>query len=108
MGSCKRDIRAEDARNCVYFISDGNYIKIGVATDLLRRLASLQTGNPNKLEVKCIIEFESKREASYQESRIHRYFKSKHHFGEWFDLSDEDILLVQQEFNYDLSRVVGI
>lgn len=106
LGGCKRDVSISDAKNCVYFITDGHYVKIGVASDLGKRLAQLQTGNPNKLSVKCVIEFGSKSKAQYYENKLHKYFESKHQLGEWFNLIDEDILLLQKDFDVELSRVI--
>ena len=36
---------------CIYFISDGNYIKIGQAKDLQNRITGMQTENPRELFV---------------------------------------------------------
>lgn len=108
LGGCERDILAKDVKNCVYFISDGHYVKIGVATDLARRVSSLQTGNPNKLDVKCVLLFKTKREANYYEAKLHQYFKAKNILGEWFDLTDDDIMCIQKDFDLVLHRIIGV
>lgn len=56
----------------VYFISDSNYVKIGKADDINKRLRELQTGNPNKLVV--INELEGGYEL---ENKLHAIFKNR-------------------------------
>ena len=65
----------------VYFISDGDYIKIGKATDVDKRLKGLQTGSSRKLFKSHILD------GGYElESRLHIIFNKYRFFGEWFDL----------------------
>lgn len=73
----------------VYFITDGLRIKIGIADNIKRRLHSLQTGNPRRLSVLKIIQYESRQEAENAESNFHYVFSNTRCFGEWFDKSPE-------------------
>lgn len=76
----------EKSNGYVYFISDGRYVKIGVATGTVEeRLKTLQTGNPNKLIVlnSLLVDNPFEVEANY-----HLLFKNKHVNGEWFDILD--------------------
>ena len=69
--------------------ADAECIKIGIAKDVGRRLALLQSGNP--LEIKAVYSrgFDDKR-ASQVERSAHRHFKSKRIRGEWFRVSPND------------------
>lgn len=72
----------------LYLIKCDKYHKIGVATDMGLRLASLQTGNPYTLEVVCYYEFDKPQTV---ETALHQKFSNKRVSGEWFELSSEDI-----------------
>ena len=63
----------------VYFIRQGEFIKIGFTESPLNRLSQLQTANPTNLEVLLIIDGERDLEAKY-----HELFKDHAHRGEWF------------------------
>jgi DNA-binding XRE family transcriptional regulator len=63
----------------VYFIRQGEFIKIGFTESPLKRLSQLQTANPTNLEVLLIIDGERDLEAKY-----HELFKDHAHRGEWF------------------------
>ena len=70
----------------VYFITDGEYVKIGVTSNLEKRLESLQTGNPKKLTV--LYAFYT--EWPYTvESKLHKKYADKHVFQEWYDIIDD-------------------
>lgn len=76
----------------VYFISDGEHVKIGVAHDPTERLQALQTANPKDLELLTTVEFESKGEAHSAEKMLHRRLAGHHIRGEWFRLDVPKIL----------------
>ena len=63
-------------------------VKIGMTKDLNKRMASLQTGNPYRLQfykvLKCV-------DYKKLEVKLHRYFDDKKILNEWFDLTLEDI-----------------
>ena len=42
------EVLIEDINYCVYFITDGEYIKIGIAASLPNRVRQLQTGNARR------------------------------------------------------------
>lgn len=69
----------------IYFIQAGEYIKIGLSDNPKKRLARLQTANPNKLELLCTVEGGIKEEGMY-----HLYFEECRAHGEWF--KDNEIL----------------
>lgn len=70
----------------VYFVRAGNKgaIKIGVARDVKKRLATMQTGNPFELKVIALIPCSGVQQAFDTERRIHNLFKAKRIRGEWF------------------------
>jgi DNA-binding XRE family transcriptional regulator len=63
----------------VYFIRQGEFIKIGFTESPLNRLSQLQTANPNNLEVLLIIDGDRELEVKY-----HELFKHHAYRGEWF------------------------
>jgi hypothetical protein len=79
--------------NVLYVVScfDGKYHKIGVCKEnnFNRRLKSLQTGNPHKIQVEWV---EERTEANKAESYLHGCFAEKRTNGEWFeDITVNDI-----------------
>lgn len=63
----------------VYFISDGEAIKIGKAINPPKRLKNLQIGNPRELKMLGYF-----RTSHYSEGNIHRHFEAFWIRGEWF------------------------
>lgn len=70
----------------VYFISDGEFIKIGKSNNVERRLLELQTANPRKLKLLNTIKCENETSAFALESFLHSILQSVHQNGEWFHL----------------------
>ena len=80
----------KDVIYLIHACETDNY-KIGITSqrNLMQRLKALQTGNAYKLEiVKTVIT----KHASMVERRLHRDFQFVHQVGEWFILTDEDII----------------
>lgn len=70
----------------VYLLSNGIYMKIGITNDIKKRISTLQTANPTKIE--CISRYTpTKTTALNIEQRIHEYFKNFRVCGEWFDIN---------------------
>src|ERR1700691_1958093 len=63
----------------VYFIRCGQYVKIGWSFLPEARKRELETGNPHD----CVLEGMHVG-TQLDERRMHRYFRSLHHRGEWF------------------------
>jgi hypothetical protein len=80
---------------CIYFISDGNYIKIGQAKDLPNRIAGMQTENPKKLIVIAYIEV-LETQLNVEERKAHKFFKKyrlQNNFNrEWFSKEVEPLI----------------
>lgn len=68
----------------VYFIRRGAFLKIGIASNVSKRLSSLQTGQPDKMELLGTIP--GGRDV---EQKLHARFVSLHHRGEWFFFGPE-------------------
>ena len=70
----------------VYIVSDGNFCKIGVTNDNMdKRIKKLQTGNPNKIVLLTSLLC---KKPYTTESFLHSLFKTKHVYGEWYDILD--------------------
>ena len=76
----------------VYFISDGEFVKIGVSKNYQMRLVSLQTANPRKLKLLGVLEGDS-----YEERNLHNQFDQFRVGGEWFELSPEIQNFIQEK-----------
>lgn len=72
------------AKCWVYWISDGEYQKIGKACSVNGRMREMQTGQARELSVLGVIPCKSERYASHLENYFHHSFKSYHIRGEWF------------------------
>jgi DNA-binding XRE family transcriptional regulator len=68
----------------IYFIKQGDYVKIGFTNRFKTRLNQLQVSSPIKLEVLGIIDGNKEEEKS-----IHEKFKHISSNGEWFMYCDE-------------------
>lgn len=76
----------------VYVITDGKYFKIGYTEGVVEtRVASLQTGNANRL----ILVFQAKG-CRALEKKLHADFHAKRISGEWFDLSNSDLQAIRE------------
>lgn len=92
----------EKMNYCVYFISDGEFVKIGMAASLPNRIKQLQTGNPRELHALYVIDSESQREASKIESELHSLLRNKQCMGEWFNIKEGDIRKSCAKLGYKL------
>lgn len=91
--------------NCVYFITDGEFIKIGIASDLDRRLSQLQTGNPRELRVLYIIECHDMSEARSLETYLHQRLRDRCVLNEWFTFDRDAIMAAVNSAGYRLRYV---
>ena len=70
----------------VYFLTDGEYVKIGYARNVNSRINTLQTGMHRDLERLFTYPCYDKESAIKLEQYAHRLF-SKHHINrEWYDI----------------------
>lgn len=67
----------------LYFITDGEYVKIGRANNVYKRLAQLQTGNPKALWVLAVI-----KDKGMNESWVHKTLSQYRVSNEWYILNE--------------------
>ena len=79
----------------IYAIGAGEKIKIGRSTNPKARLKSLQTSNPVKLKLLCVIPVENSGKAASLEKKLHKECREYHVIGEWFKL---DALSIVEKF----------
>lgn len=79
----------------VYLIKSGDRYKIGYTRKSIeQRIKQMKTGNSHDLNL--VTYFESKWGTKI-EARLHRKFRNKKISGEWFELTDEDVLTFELE-----------
>jgi len=74
----------------LYFISDGEYLKIGKTKHPKKRLANLQVGNPRELKIIGCFEVTDAIEENlceHPETFFHTLLKDYRESGEWFDIT---------------------
>ena len=86
----------------VYFISDGERIKIGFTTDIRQRLNSLQTANSNKL--KLLYRIDDGGHAL--EKHIHEMCERYRLEGEWFLLSCLEHLMNHPWYKLNMKQAI--
>lgn len=90
----------------VYFINDEEYTKIGIAGSISSRIKQLQTGNPRKLKVLFLIDGETQNKSYWIERKLHKSFSEKRVNGEWFRISERDIVSVCNKEGYKLYKPI--
>jgi hypothetical protein len=74
----------------IYVIgTEGRYQKIGFSNDVVKRLATLQTGNPEQLAIHHYEEVPADR-VRLLERHIHKELNHKRIIGEWFALTPDE------------------
>lgn len=77
----------------LYVVKAGDFYKIGVTSSLEGRLKTIQTGNPNKVElIKSFYIYN----CSEMERNLHKKFNEFRQIGEWFDLSQNDLVFIDK------------
>lgn len=90
----------------VYFIRCNEFIKIGIAVDVSRRIGILQIGCPYKLTLAAKI---SHTEPEELEQHLHRKFSDRCVSGEWFRITDQEIAdaIACYSGTGDVGRIAG-
>ena len=83
------DMHLTKSGTYIYFISDGEYVKIGIASLPRQRLANLQTSNARKLKILFLVPQRTRSEALIMEKQLHTMFGEDRLEGEWFDILDK-------------------
>lgn len=89
----------------IYVIGDtASPYKIGFTKDPDKRLKTLQTGNPKKLQIHYKEQI-NENEVKYIEKQIHNELKRKQVSGEWFNISLDDAI---SEVKYAVMRYTKV
>ncbi len=67
----------------VYVVQCGEFTKIGIATWVKTRVMSLQTGNPEPIQ---LLKSWRSRNAGAEELKLHKHLRKYRVRGEWFKL----------------------
>jgi hypothetical protein len=105
-GFCDYDIETYRVMNCVYFVTDGEFVKIGIAKLFAKRLSGLQTGSSRELKPLCVCIFDNFILAQKYEKLLHDYFFEKRVRGEWFKINENDIKSAKDKFNLTMHRCI--
>tara|TARA_R100000278_G_scaffold40193_3_gene35434 strand:+ start:11309 stop:11749 length:441 start_codon:yes stop_codon:yes gene_type:complete len=85
-------IKYKDIQEYIYILKGENSYKIGYTTNFNKRIKNYKTHNPN-IKTLCVIESSNSFEL---ESYLHNRFENKNIDGEWFDLTEEEVLLAME------------
>lgn len=75
----------------IYFARVGEHVKIGVATSIRNRLATLQTSSPQPIELVGVMPGTQK-----DETRLHKQWAAAHVSGEWFLLTPDLVTFIRK------------
>lgn len=75
----------------VYLLKCGNFYKIGVGGNLRKRISSIQTGNPYKVELIHAWDFIEEEVAYEIEAELHKKYIKNRKQGEWFTLTNKEV-----------------
>lgn len=67
-------------------------VKIGIAGDVEKRIAAVQTGSPKRLKIIGLFDTPNREIARKFELAFHKYYADKRLSGEWFDVDPIDAL----------------
>ena len=82
----------------VYILKANNIYKIGITKNKVSNtVKGLQTGCPFKIEI--FDTFETRNDLAV-ETALHKIFRNKGTYGEWFELSNEDIEKLYSTIDY--------
>jgi len=76
----------QESKTIVYFVSDGEYVKIGYTSDIKERMQSLQIGNPRRLKMLFCIGCRNEYFALQLETFLQSIYQGRHVLGEWYDI----------------------
>ena len=80
------DVEFENPKSYVYFITDAEFVKIGVAVDPAKRMEDLQVASARELTMICKIPARTTKGAYRIENFLHWEYKAFLVRGEWYDL----------------------
>jgi len=78
---------------CVYLLKGERYYKIGLSSNVNRRMEEISPRLPFETELICTIATE---DMHGLEAQLHELYAGKRANGEWFKLSDEDVAYIKE------------
>ena len=79
-------ISFKNPKSFVYFISNGQFVKIGYTNNLEKRMEDLQVGSPYELRLICAVPFENSLYAQKAENILHKQYEVFFVRGEWYNI----------------------
>lgn len=80
----------------IYIISQVKHqngpVKIGISDNPQKRLKQIQTGHPEKIEIKHLEEISTRRKTLELEKNLHRDFSIYRSHGEWFNMNVDEAI----------------
>lgn len=70
----------------IYFVADGEYVKIGVSNNVKQRMTELQVSNARKLELIALVPARGRQEAYTLEEKLHWCYRNYLVRGEWYNI----------------------
>lgn len=74
--------------SCIYFLACNEFVKIGISENIARRIASIQTGNPNPVRLIAAYRVD---DPYAIEAALHAEWKLHRTIGEWFKMTLADV-----------------
>ena len=82
----RTQVHPSKLKGFVYFITDGEFVKIGVSAAPLMRMAELQGANARDLKLLYVIPMKDSDDAYKIEKYLHNAYAEHRMNGEWFDV----------------------
>ena len=92
---CKvvRPEKEKTRKRSLYAISNGEHVKLGISTNIGRRIKDMQTSNANDLELLWRYYVGKDKKLAFQsERKLHRLCKKHKIKGEWFSMDCMDLV----------------
>ena len=80
----------------VYIVQGDQYFKIGCTNNIKKRMHALGVKSPFPLQTHIVIPSDN---IEFLEQQLHKRFAAKHVRGEWFSLSQEDLVAISHEYS---------
>lgn len=87
------EINHKEAEHYIYIIKGKEYYKIGYTTNYKKRIKQYKTHNPNVNTI-CLVKTPK---AFELEGYYHDLYKDKNVDGEWFNLTEEEVISTMQK-----------
>lgn len=91
----KPSVPTKSTKGFVYIIRGESYYKIGRTEDPYRRLTPMTAHAPFPLETLLLIPTD---DMHHTERCLHVQFALKHQRGEWYNLTEDDLVVIRREY----------